>query len=167
MCPILSLGALYVFAVLPIAVVWGIALALPAAVASVLAFNWFFLPPTHTLSLSDSENWLALAVYVVVAVVTSELAVRVRRRATLAEQREREAALLASVATSLLRGEPLTDEIDRISAHVADVLRVPHARIDLDGATPDDELATWPPGDRRPDDRHARDRVGRRRGRRR
>ena len=129
--PILSLGSLYVFAVLPVAVVWGIALAIPAAVASVLAFNWFFLPPTHTFTLSDSENWLALAVYVVVAVVTSELAVRVRRRATIAEQREREAALLASVATSLLRGEPLEDEIDRISAQVAEVLQVSHARIDL------------------------------------
>jgi len=140
--PILSLGALYVFAVLPVAVVWGIALALPAAVASVLSFNWFFLPPTHTLTLSDSENWLALVVYVVVAVVTSELAVRARRRATLAEQREREAALLASVATSLLRGEPLSDELDRISAQVADVLRVSHARIDLDGNETEEQLST-------------------------
>src|SRR5262249_22980564 len=109
--PILSLGALYVFAVLPVAIVWGLALAIPAAVGSVLAFNWFFLPPTHTFRLSESENWLALAVYVVVAVVTSELAVRARRRASLAEQREREAALLASVATSLLRGEPLVEEL--------------------------------------------------------
>jgi two-component system sensor histidine kinase KdpD len=140
--PILSLGALYVFAVLPIAIVWGIALAIPAAVASVLAFNWFFLPPTHTLTLSDSENWLALVVYVVVAVVTSELAVRARRRATLAEQREREAALLASVATSLLRGEPLTGELDRIAAQVAEVLRVSHARIDLDGSETEEQLAT-------------------------
>jgi len=142
--PILSLGALYVFAVLPIAIVWGIALAVPAAVACVLAFNWFFLPPTHTLTLSDSENWLALVVYVVVAVVTSELAVRVRRRATLAEQREREATLLAVVATSLLRGEALAEELDRISAQVAEVLRVPHARIDLAGSEADDHLTTRP-----------------------
>jgi two-component system sensor histidine kinase KdpD len=136
--PILSLGALYVFAVLPIAIVWGITLAVPAAVASVLAFNWFFLPPKHTFTLSDSENWLALAVYVVVAVVTSELAVRVRRRAMLAEQREREAALLATVATSLLRGEHLRDELERISAHVAEVLRVSHARITLTGGEPEE-----------------------------
>ena len=141
--PILSLGALYVFAVLPIAIVWGITLAVPAAVASVLAFNWFFLPPTHTFTLSDSENWLALAVYVVVAVVTSELAVRVRRRAMLAEQREREAALLAAVATSLLRGEHLTDELERISAQVAEVLRVSHARIVLTDAEPG-EIETEP-----------------------
>jgi two-component system sensor histidine kinase KdpD len=139
--PTLSLGALYVFAVLPVAVVWGLALAIPAAVGSVLAFNWFFLPPTHTFRLSQSENWLALAVYVVVAVVTSELAVRARRRATLAEQREREAALLASVATSLLRGEPLAEELDRISEGVAEVLGIPHAKIALSGPASDEPLA--------------------------
>ena len=140
--PILSLGALYVLAVLPIAVLWGLTLAIPAAVACVLAFNWFFLPPTHTFTLSDGENRLALAVYVVVAIVTSELAVRARRRATVAEQREREAALLASVATSLLRGEPLGNELDRISDRVAGVLHVSHARIGIPDLEQEGELVT-------------------------
>ncbi len=79
--PVLSLGALYVFAVLFVAVLWGIAYALPVAVASMLAFNWFFLPPTHTFHLRDGENWLVLVLYLVVAVVASELAARARRRA--------------------------------------------------------------------------------------
>ncbi|MES1246650.1 MAG: DUF4118 domain-containing protein, partial [Actinomycetota bacterium] len=43
--PVLSLGVLYVFAVLPVAVLWGTPLALLVSVASMLAFNWFFLPP--------------------------------------------------------------------------------------------------------------------------
>src|SRR6476661_2893872 len=79
--PLLSLGALYLFAVLPVAVVWGIAFAAPVAIASMLAFNWFYLPPTHTFTLTDSENWLALAVYSTTAIVVSELAARARRRA--------------------------------------------------------------------------------------
>ncbi len=83
--PVLSLGVLYVFAVLPVAVGWGIRYALPVAVASMLAFNWFFLPPRHTFSLRDGANWLALAVYLVTAVVVSELAARSRRRAAVAE----------------------------------------------------------------------------------
>ena len=94
--PVLSLGVLYVFAVLPVAVVWGLWLALPVSVASMLAFNWFFLPPVHTFTLADSENWFALAVYLATAVVVSELAARARRRAASAEQRERESALLAA-----------------------------------------------------------------------
>jgi two-component system, OmpR family, sensor histidine kinase KdpD len=129
--PLLSLGALYLFAVLPVAVVWGIAFAVPVAIASMLAFNWFFLPPTHTFTLTDSENWLALAVYSTTAIVVSELAARARRRAVIAEQRERESALLATVSTSLLRGGAVTDELERISAQVADVLGVADAWITL------------------------------------
>src|SRR5665213_2778110 len=93
--PVLSLGVLYVFAVLPVAVFWGIAPATLVSVASMLAFNWFFLPPTHTFQLSDGTNWLALAVYLVTAIVVSALAASARRRAELAELREREAAALA------------------------------------------------------------------------
>ena len=139
--PLLSLGALYVFAVLPVAVVWGIAFAIPVAIGSMLAFNWFFLPPTHTFTLSDSANWLALAVYLVTAVVVSELAAGARRRALIAEQRERESALLAEVATSLLRGGAVTDELERISARMAEALHVADAWITLgdpigDGSEP-------------------------------
>ena len=49
--PILSLGTLYLFAVLPVAVVWGLRYALCVSVGSMLAFNFFFLPPrTHSRS---------------------------------------------------------------------------------------------------------------------
>jgi K+-sensing histidine kinase KdpD len=34
-----------------------------------LAFNFFFLPPLYTLTLQDSRNWFALAVFVVTAPV--------------------------------------------------------------------------------------------------
>src|SRR5438105_7345536 len=82
--PVLSLGVLYVFAVLPVAVLWGLAYALPVSVLSMLVFNFLFLPPLHTLALRDSENWVALAVYLVTAVVVSQLATLSRRRAAAA-----------------------------------------------------------------------------------
>ena len=93
--PVLSLGVLYVLAVLPIAVVWGLPYAVAVSIASMAAFNFFFLAPVHTFTLADSSNWFALAVFVVTAVVVSELAARSRRRA-------REAAVHAEAATALL-----------------------------------------------------------------
>jgi K+-sensing histidine kinase KdpD len=72
--PVLSLGVLYLFAVLPVAIVWGLPYAVGVSVVSMLAFNFFFLPPTHTLQLRDSENWVALAVYLVTALAVSQLA---------------------------------------------------------------------------------------------
>jgi two-component system sensor histidine kinase KdpD len=129
--PVLSLGVLYVFAVLPIAVFYGLGLALVVSVASMLAFNWFHLPPVHTFTLANSSNWFALAVYLATGVVVSELAARARRRATAAEQRERESALLAQLATDLLSGRDLEEEIGEIGSSAADVLGTASAVIEL------------------------------------
>jgi K+-sensing histidine kinase KdpD len=79
--PVLALAQLYLFAVIPVAVVWGLAYAVLVSVASMLAFNFFFLPPVHTFTLADSSNWFALAVFLVTAFVVSDLAARSRRRA--------------------------------------------------------------------------------------
>jgi two-component system sensor histidine kinase KdpD len=129
--PVLSLGVLYVFAVLPVAVVWGLAYAIPVSVASMLAFNWFYLPPTHTFALREGENWFALAVYLVTAIVVSDLAARARRRAREAEQREREAALLARIGSALLQGVGMREELDLIAAEAAQVFGVAAAAIEL------------------------------------
>jgi two-component system, OmpR family, sensor histidine kinase KdpD len=131
--PVLSLGVLYLFAVLPIAVVWGPLHAVFVAIASMLAFNFFFLPPVHTLTLAERSNWLALAVYLTTAIVVGSLASRVRRRRDEAVQREREAALLADIAAELLRGTRLEDELETIAARTAAVLGVSTARIELGG----------------------------------
>jgi two-component system, OmpR family, sensor histidine kinase KdpD len=129
--PVLSLGVLYVFAVLPVAIVWGLTLALPVSVASMLAFEWFYLPPVHQFSLANNEDWFALVVYLGTAVVVSELAARSRRRAAAAERRERESALLAELATELLRGRAIDEELPAIAGRAAHVLGVGSAEIAL------------------------------------
>jgi K+-sensing histidine kinase KdpD len=86
--PVVSLGVLYVVAVVAVAVLFGLAYAIPVSVASMLTFNFLFLEPVHTLALRDSENWVALAVYLVVGVVVSELATRSRRFAREAVEAE-------------------------------------------------------------------------------
>jgi two-component system sensor histidine kinase KdpD len=129
--PVLSLGVLYVFAVLVVAIFWGPLVAVPVAVASMLAFNFFFLPPLYTFTLADRSNWLALAVYVVVAIVVGSLAARYRTRGAEAEQRGREAALLADIAAELLRGTRLEDELHQIEERTAEVLGVTSVKIAL------------------------------------
>src|SRR5439155_15575445 len=71
--PTLSLGVLYIPAVLATAVLFGLGYAIATALASMIAFNFPFLPPVHTLTLADGRNWAALCVYLVTAVVTSHL----------------------------------------------------------------------------------------------
>jgi two-component system, OmpR family, sensor histidine kinase KdpD len=142
--PVLSLGVLYVFAVLPVAVFWGRSYAVLTAVASMLAFNFFFLPPRHTFRLDDSANWFALAVYLVTAVVVSELAARARRRAAEAEQREQEEALLAELSIALLHGQDVAVELERAAPTIASTLGAERVRVALGPERPSAEGTAFP-----------------------
>ncbi|HST24840.1 MAG TPA: DUF4118 domain-containing protein [Gaiellaceae bacterium] len=130
--PVLSLGVLYLLAVLPVAVLFGPWAALPVSVASMLAFNFFFLEPVHTLRLRDTENWVALAVYLAVAIVAGELAARARRRAEDAEQRGREASFAADVSAMLLEPGFVQDKVGEIGARAAVVLGIDRASIEVE-----------------------------------
>ena len=99
----LSLGVLYLFAVLPVAAIWGLRFAVPVSVVSMLAFNFFFLAPRYTFHLAESEDWVALAVYLVTAIFVSALATNARRQAT---EVELKTAVLRSVSHDLR--SPLT-----------------------------------------------------------
>lgn len=122
--PVLSLSVLYLLVVLPVAVIWGLPYSIAVSVASMLAFNFFCLPPLYTFTLADSRNWFALAVFLVTAVVVSELAAGLRRRA-------RESALLAEIATSLLERGQVSGELARIASEAARALQVGRAEITL------------------------------------
>ncbi len=86
--PVVSLGVLYVLAVVAVAVAFGLAYAIPVSLGSMLTFNFLFLPPVHTFALRESENWVALAVYLIVGVVVGDLATRSRRFANEAVEAE-------------------------------------------------------------------------------
>src|ERR1700675_92420 len=129
--PDLSLGVLYVLPVMAVALAYGVAYAAGTAVASMLAFNFFFLPPVHNFALRESENWVALGVYLGTAIVCGKLAADARQRAGEAEQREREATLVASVSLSLLRSEHVQDELRGIATRTAVALDAKGTRIEL------------------------------------
>ena len=57
-----------------------------AAVISFLSLNFFFLRPFNTFSIAGVENWIALFVFLITALVTGELSGRARRRAEEAQQ---------------------------------------------------------------------------------
>ncbi len=133
--PVLSLGALYTLAVLPVAVAWGMRYALLVAILSVVTFNYLFLPPVLTFTLHGGENWVVFAVYLITGLAASDLAARARRRAREAEQREREAAFLAELSSVLLAGAEVVDELPRIAEETGRLLDAPGARVALGGPT--------------------------------
>jgi K+-sensing histidine kinase KdpD len=159
--PVVSLGVLYLFAVLPVAALWGLRYAVPVSVVSMLAFNWFFLPPTHTFQLEDSQNWVALAVYLVTAVSVSGLAARRRH---LEQEDVAKTAVLRSVShdlrspiTAILTASEVAagDVSDADREELLDSIRLQATRLDrlvgnlldlsrLEAGAAAPELEVWP-----------------------
>jgi signal transduction histidine kinase len=125
--PVLSLGALYVFAVLPVAILWGLPYALPVAVGSMVAFDLFYLQPAFSIDLSHPQNWLGLAVYVVTAVVVSQLAAGAYRRADISEEARgrlaEEQSALRRVATLVARERPPATVFTAVVGEVGQLLQ--------------------------------------------
>ena len=80
-----TVGFTYLLLIVFIAILWGSAPALLASVLGVLAFNFFFLPPYHTFTVGDPQNWVALAVFFISSIAVGQLSARARRRAAEAE----------------------------------------------------------------------------------
>jgi K+-sensing histidine kinase KdpD len=72
-------------AVLFVAIAFGSKPALLASVLAMLGFNFFFLPPYHTFTIADPQNWIALTAFFITALAVGQLSARARRRAEEAE----------------------------------------------------------------------------------
>ncbi|UGQ11730.1 sensor histidine kinase KdpD [Yinghuangia sp. ASG 101] len=75
------------------------------AVLASLLLNYYFTPPLHTLSISDPENFFALAVFVVVALSVATVVDIAARRTEQAARSRAESETLSFLAGSVLRGE--------------------------------------------------------------
>ncbi|HXC27243.1 MAG TPA: sensor histidine kinase KdpD [Stellaceae bacterium] len=82
-----NVALVFLTAVLGSAIAYGLLPSLFACLVSVLAYNFFFLPPLYTFTIADPENVVALFFFAVVAVIASNLAARVRDQAVSARQR--------------------------------------------------------------------------------
>ena len=89
LAPVDSLGVVYVVAVLLVSATWGLALGVLAALGSVLAFDYFQLPPTGSLTLRHGADWVALATFVVAATIGGYVARVAQSRTELIASRAR------------------------------------------------------------------------------
>jgi two-component system sensor histidine kinase KdpD len=84
-----NVDLVFLTAVVGVAATGGLGPSLAAAFASVLAYNFFFIPPVFTFEVADAKNLATLVFFAVVTVVVSNLAARVRAQALAAKERAR------------------------------------------------------------------------------
>lgn len=84
---------------------WGLRYAVGVAVVATACYNFFFLPPVGTFTISDPQNWLALLAFLSTGVIGSRLSQRARDEAEQARTRQRDLEMLFTLSRDLLQTE--------------------------------------------------------------
>src|SRR6266481_1803715 len=92
----------FLLAILAASAVWGMAVSLFMSVLAMLSFNYFFLPPVGTFTVTDPQNWVALLAFLLTSITGSQLSSRIRKEADEAHQRRREMERLYRFSRQLL-----------------------------------------------------------------
>jgi two-component system sensor histidine kinase KdpD len=117
-----NVDLVFLTAVVAVAATCGLGPSLAAAVASVLAYNFFFIPPVFTFEVADAKNVAALVFFAVVAAVVSSLATRVRAQALVATARARATETLYAFSRHIAGVEDREGLATTAAASMADLL---------------------------------------------
>jgi two-component system, OmpR family, sensor histidine kinase KdpD len=80
---------------------WGLGPGILTALSAFLGFNYFFIPPYYTLVVHQTSDLAVLIVFLIVAVVISQLVARAQAGMSAATARESEATKLYELSTAL------------------------------------------------------------------
>lgn len=115
----------YLVLVLMVATGWGIVESTVAAVLATVCFNIFFLPPVGRLTIADPQNWVSLVVFMITAIVASQLSSRARQRNLDATGRQRDLERLYTLSRALLLSDDRLALPASMARHIADAFELP------------------------------------------
>ena len=111
-----NVDLVFLTAVVAVAVRYGLVPSLVASIASSLCYNFFFLPPVYTFTITDPTNVAAFVLFTIVAVIVSHVAARGRTEAVIAHGRVRTVESLYSFSRKLA-GTGTMDDVLWASAY--------------------------------------------------
>jgi len=106
--------------VLFVAANWGLRYAIATSLAAAACYNYFFLPPLGTFTVSDPQNLVALIVFLITSVFASRMSERIRDESRDALARQAELEVLYSLSRALLQ----TDEWAQLTNSVPESIAV-------------------------------------------
>src|SRR5215469_16120315 len=109
-----NITIVYLLVILALAWTRGRYAALVAAVVASLSFDFFLVPPLYTFIIARWEEWLALGIFLVTALLISQGTIVMHHNIEETRQREREAQILYEAGRVINSAERLEDQLDSI-----------------------------------------------------
>ena len=119
-----NVDLVFLTAIVGVAVRYGLWPSLLATVAASLSYNYFFLPPVYTFTITDPTNIAAFLLFTIVAVVVSNLAAHGRAQTVTAQERVRNVESLYAFSRKLAGAGTLDDVLWATSYQIASMLKV-------------------------------------------
>ena len=119
-----NVDLVFLTAVVGVAVRYGLWPSLVASVAASLCYNFFFLPPIYTFTITDPTNVAAFVFFIIMAVIVSSVAARVRTQAVGAMARARNTEALYAFSRKLASTGTLDDVLWATAYQTALMLKV-------------------------------------------
>ena len=119
-----NVDLVFLTAVVGVAVRYGLWPSLVASVAASLCYNFFFLPPIYTFTIADPTNVAAFFFFIVMAMIVSNVAARVRTQAVAAMSRARTTESLYAFSRKLAGAGTLDDVLWATAYQTALMLKV-------------------------------------------
>ena len=119
-----NVDLVFLTAVVGVAVRYGLWPSLLASVAASLCYNFFFLPPVYTFTITDPTNVAAFFFFMLIAILVSNVAARVRTQADSAIGRVRTTELLYAFSRKLAGTATLDDVLWATAFQIALMLKV-------------------------------------------
>src|SRR4029453_17778110 len=106
-------------------------IAVAVSIIAMLTLNFFFLPPVGTFTIADPQNWVALFVFLIVAVIASNLSAAAQHRASEAIARRNEVTRLFDLTRDVLLTTETAGAMDALARYVARRFELPKVAICL------------------------------------
>jgi two-component system, OmpR family, sensor histidine kinase KdpD len=119
-----NVDLVFLTAVVGVAVRYGLWPSILASVAASLSYNFFFLPPVYTFTIAEPTNIAAFFFFMLIAMLVSNLAGRVRSQAVATAQRVRTTESLYAFSRKLAGTAALDDVLWATAYQLALMLRV-------------------------------------------
>jgi two-component system, OmpR family, sensor histidine kinase KdpD len=119
-----NVDLVFMTAIVAVAVRYGLLPSLFASIIASLCYNFFFLPPIYTFTITDPTNLAALLIFIVMAVLVSNVAARVRTQAVTAIDRARTTEALYAFSRKLAGVGTLDDVLWATAYQTALMLKV-------------------------------------------